>query len=155
MIRKDFKIGLIVGLFILISGMIWLSTGTELSPQRKLAITHQQNLQEKQSTTTDSSLEPPSPIATPPIHPETPSPTPLSPLRPTIASSTPEATKVTEQSRESTHRTHQVQSGETLSDIAFHYYGSSAQWRKIQAANPDLLANPNKIRIGMRLIIPD
>jgi nucleoid-associated protein YgaU len=53
---------------------------------------------------------------------------------------------------------HTVVSGETLSHIALKYYGSAAkeQWMRIYEANRDLIGdNPNKIRVGQVLNIPE
>ncbi len=49
-------------------------------------------------------------------------------------------------------RIHTVQSGQTLSNIAYQYYGSAAQWIKILNANPQI--DPNRIKPGTKLIIP-
>jgi nucleoid-associated protein YgaU len=35
------------------------------------------------------------------------------------------------------------------------YYGTPNRWRKIADANKDVLKDPNKIRPGTRLTIPD
>ncbi len=51
-------------------------------------------------------------------------------------------------------RFHIVQQNENLSSISRLYYGSPNQWQKIVDANPELIKNPNKIKIGMKLIIP-
>lgn len=51
-------------------------------------------------------------------------------------------------------RFHVVQKDQTLSSISRIYYGSPNQWQKIVNANPDLIPNPNKIKPGMKLIIP-
>ncbi len=50
---------------------------------------------------------------------------------------------------------HTVKSGETLSSIAADYLGSSARFEDIYEANSDLLKNPNDLRVGMKLKIPD
>jgi murein DD-endopeptidase MepM/ murein hydrolase activator NlpD len=50
--------------------------------------------------------------------------------------------------------THIVQSGETLGSIASRYLGSAAEWRAIYDANRDRIANPDRIRVGMELVIP-
>jgi nucleoid-associated protein YgaU len=52
-------------------------------------------------------------------------------------------------------RTHTVVEGETLSDIADHYYGTSDQWTKIYRANRSTLKDPDRINPGMKLVIPD
>lgn len=53
-----------------------------------------------------------------------------------------------------TRRTHQVKSGERLSDIAKKYYGNATKWRLIAEANKDRIPNPNVVRAGVRLYIP-
>lgn len=53
---------------------------------------------------------------------------------------------------------HIVASDETLSHIALRYYGSAAKekWMIIYEANKELIGdNPNIIRRGMELFIPD
>lgn len=51
-------------------------------------------------------------------------------------------------------RGYTVQSGDTLSIIAFKFYGDSSQWGKICNANRDIIANCNVIWAGMILTIP-
>jgi nucleoid-associated protein YgaU len=53
---------------------------------------------------------------------------------------------------------HTVVSGETLSHVALKYYGSAAKehWMRIYEANRDVNGdNPNKIRVGQVLNIPE
>ena len=53
---------------------------------------------------------------------------------------------------------HTVTADETLSHIALEYYGSAAKekWMIIYEANKDLIGdNPNIIRKGMEIFIPD
>ena len=45
-----------------------------------------------------------------------------------------------------------VQAGDTLGQIAQHFYGDAGRWPEIQQANH--LANPNLIHVGDRLTIP-
>ena len=52
-------------------------------------------------------------------------------------------------------RFHLVRRGETLSEISNRYYGSTGQWRKIVEANRGAVKDPNMVRSGTRLIIPD
>jgi len=47
-----------------------------------------------------------------------------------------------------------VKPGDTLSSIAYTTYGDSFLYPKIFQANKKRLANPNALRIGMRLVIP-
>jgi nucleoid-associated protein YgaU len=52
------------------------------------------------------------------------------------------------------YETYVVQAGDTLSKIAKRKYGESSAWRKIFAANTDLLKDPDKIYPGQKLKLP-
>ncbi len=55
----------------------------------------------------------------------------------------------------STSLTHVVGSGDTLSSIAGSFYSDIGRWRVIYAANRGLIgADPNRLAVGMRLVIP-
>ncbi len=47
-----------------------------------------------------------------------------------------------------------VKQGDTLSSIARRVYGRASAYVKIYKANPDLIKNPNRIYIGMKLRVP-
>lgn len=51
-------------------------------------------------------------------------------------------------------RSYTVKAGDTLSKIAKEMYGDASQWKKIQAANADLIRDPDKIQTGWTLQIP-
>jgi LysM repeat protein len=51
-------------------------------------------------------------------------------------------------------RTHRVRRGDTLGRLAREYYGSSANWPKIQKANAQLLGESIDLQVGMDLVIP-
>jgi nucleoid-associated protein YgaU len=48
-----------------------------------------------------------------------------------------------------------VQSGETLGKIAKQYYDNPAKYQAIFKANTDILDNPDLIKVGQELIIPN
>jgi nucleoid-associated protein YgaU len=50
--------------------------------------------------------------------------------------------------------TYTVKAGDTLSKIAKQIYGSEGQWKKIHAANADLIRDPDKIQPGWTLQLP-
>jgi nucleoid-associated protein YgaU len=52
-------------------------------------------------------------------------------------------------------RIHQVKMGDTLSGIAKTYYGKASLYMKIFEANRDQLDNPDLIKVGQKLRIPD
>lgn len=52
-------------------------------------------------------------------------------------------------------RWHVVVRGDTLSGIAAKYYGKASLYMKIFEANRDILDNPDLIKVGQKLRIPD
>jgi nucleoid-associated protein YgaU len=52
-------------------------------------------------------------------------------------------------------QTYVVVSGDTLSKLAKHFYGDAGQYMKIFNANKDKLSDPDKIKVGQELVIPD
>lgn len=48
-----------------------------------------------------------------------------------------------------------IRKGDTLSKISRKYYGTPDQWYRIHQANKDVLPNPDKLKRGMKLIIPE
>jgi nucleoid-associated protein YgaU len=52
-------------------------------------------------------------------------------------------------------RTYIVKAGDTLSKISQQFYGSAEQYRKIFDANRGILRDPNTIRPGQELAIPE
>ncbi|HEU5385017.1 MAG TPA: LysM peptidoglycan-binding domain-containing protein [Streptosporangiaceae bacterium] len=51
--------------------------------------------------------------------------------------------------------TYTVRSGDTLSSIARHFYGTTSKWHWIYQANRSKISNPNSIYVGERLTIPN
>jgi nucleoid-associated protein YgaU len=47
-----------------------------------------------------------------------------------------------------------VQKGDTLYELARRFYNDQARWREIWEANKNRLADPDKLQVGMKLIIP-
>ncbi len=52
-------------------------------------------------------------------------------------------------------RIYEVVSGDTLGAIAQKYYGAASKYRKIFEANRDILDNPDLIKVGQKLKIPE
>ncbi len=55
----------------------------------------------------------------------------------------------------STPRSHVVASGDTLIGLAARYYGDESRWQDILDANMDRIGDPENLRIGTELHIPD
>ena len=51
-------------------------------------------------------------------------------------------------------RTYTVQAGDSLSKISKQFYGDATKYMKIFEANKDKLADPDKIKAGQELVIP-
>jgi len=51
-------------------------------------------------------------------------------------------------------RMHVVAKGDTLYSLARSYYNDQSRWKDIFNANRTTVTDPNKIRIGQRLVIP-
>ncbi len=51
-------------------------------------------------------------------------------------------------------RTHVVRKGDTLYSLARHYYSKQSKWKSIWEANRARVPNPDKLKIGTKLIIP-
>ena len=56
---------------------------------------------------------------------------------------------------ETAERFYEVVPGDTLGDIAQKYYGQASQYMKIFEANRDILDNPDLIKVGQKLRIPE
>lgn len=54
-----------------------------------------------------------------------------------------------------TERIHEVVPGDTLGGIAKKYYGKAGMYMKIFEANRDILSNPDLIKPGQKLRIPE
>lgn len=52
-------------------------------------------------------------------------------------------------------RTYTVAAGDSLSKIAKNFYGNAGEYMKIFDANKDKLTDPDKIKVGQELVIPD
>jgi nucleoid-associated protein YgaU len=61
----------------------------------------------------------------------------------------------TDEDEPPTERYHMVSAGDTLGHIAQKYYGKAGDYMKIFEANRNILDDPNLIKVGQKLKIPD
>ena len=73
--------------------------------------------------------------------PRRPDPEPVTPAKP------PEPAKPAQQD-------YVVKAGDTLSDLAKAFYGTSSLWRKIYDANKDVIEDPDNVKPGTTIRIP-
>ncbi len=67
----------------------------------------------------------------------------------------PEPEPVQEEAPAVEERFYEVVSGDTLGGIAKKYYGNAGAYMKIFEANRDILDDPNLIKVGQKLRIPE
>ncbi|MFA5554674.1 MAG: LysM peptidoglycan-binding domain-containing protein [Phycisphaerae bacterium] len=165
--QRDLKIGLLVGLVIAGAAMLYICTRPSFSPKAQVLKAaqsprpaespqlEQQNLAIKELnryTEPKENLQPALPQTTQSQEIK------LAEPRPSFAEQKiqPEPADYTSTEKIKTTRFYIVRSGDTLSQISKNYYGSASQWSKIYQANRDVLgANPNLLKPGTKLIIPD
>ena len=142
--RKDLKIGTLIGLVLAAFAAIWLATRPSLSTEARLLqadSTRPAKVQERHFFPEKRSPAEPSADA--------------QPKNIAMVPSTPRQVRPSQSSPEPAVKIHIVEKGQTLSDIAYKYYGSTNKWQKIFEANRSRLKDANTLIPGMRLTIPD
>lgn len=168
--RKDLKIGMLLGVVTVAVAALWLATRPAFSTKARL-------LQTDTCDVVTARLEPdvvsdfPAPPQTQnppaPYSPQTqqeflPRERPLAesaadtqPKSAAPALSAPQLSRAPEPNAGPVVKIHVVEKGQTLSDIAYKYYGSANKWQKIFEANRSRLKDANALIPGMKLTIPD
>jgi nucleoid-associated protein YgaU len=126
---KDFKIGLLVGLVLVICAALFLSMHPSLSTRARIVSREKAEAERKRNDR--SSIEP-------------------NRLDDTDIVSERETHEI-----EVTPRYHIVRDDETLAGISYQYYGTENKWQKILDANRDIIKDVKKLKPGSRLVIPD
>jgi nucleoid-associated protein YgaU len=169
--QRDLKIGMFLGLiFILISSFCLFFRSRPIS-QRSSAVSGEVRSNAKETGVkkagtpqTNSGLSyNPSKIGLPSalrLRPEESEQIKENSQLSTINNQTKSPTFTTYQSRPAlsgvkTQTIHIVSYGETLSAISAKYYGSANKWHKIFNANRSRIKDANKLKPGIKLIIPD
>ena len=141
--HRDFKIGLVLGLAAVAAAALWLSMRPGLTTRARML--HSRSVESAEETfdeqprfVTDLPKVPSGEVV---VEPE--------------ANSAQEVSPYKETDEVETQRFHIVRRGETLSDIAYKYYGSANKWKKILRANNLELRDTTKLKPGTKLIIPE
>jgi len=107
--------------------------------------------------------EPPAPMATRKLKPipitesnrfSRPEKTPFTTPREDVRTSNARTTLVDRTQASTGGQIYEVQSGDTLERIAYKHYGRRDKVEAILEANSDILSDPNRISIGMKLLLP-
>jgi nucleoid-associated protein YgaU len=142
--HKDVKIGMVLGLVLVAAGAVWLSTRASLSVRSRLLESRSIPLQQAPSDTNfPSSI---SIAATSEVIPEQNQVSDF-----VIYDQTPIDQTQTIKSQ----KFHIVAKGETLGSISSKYYGSSGKWKKIYENNRNIIKDPNVLKPGTKLMLPD
>ena len=153
--HKDLKIGLVLGLILVIFVTLRLATEPSLSPQARL-----QRLQNAASESESPNQS--TPAETQEIDSQKTDSEQINISAGTESITETKIQNIMQDTNENerlhkikSQRFHIVQKGETLSGIAYKYYGSAAKWPKILEANKDLIEDANKLKPGTKIIIPE
>jgi len=135
--------GLVSGVVVAIAAMLYLATRPSLSLDQ---MRRRSAIREGQS---DEKL---------PSGANSPEPAAIDSAAPNFSPEQPDGfdwTKYENEDNRKAERFHIVGKNETLSEIARQYYGSAGKWQKIYNANRSTINNPNTLRPGTKLIIPE
>jgi nucleoid-associated protein YgaU len=139
--RKDVKIGMLIGTGLCLAAAVWFCVHQQVVEQPRI----EELLSEKKdlfATTTAGQVKPEAAQEQ------------ISIVKnsniPQMANTSDAA------SGEKSFRMHTVLPGQTLSDISRIYYGTAGSWKKIYEANKESLPRgPDTVKAGMKLIIPE
>jgi len=140
--QRDYKIGMSLGLLLVVAAILWLCTRPSLSPEARMSEPQEISVQRE--------------ISVAPVQTQDIAEVANNQLSIINNQSKPTDYTLYEQpERIATQRFHIVRRGETLSAISQKYYGSAGKWRKIFQANRQLIDDADKIQPGTKLVIPD
>ncbi len=135
---RDFKTGMFVGLLLAAAALIWLSTRPGLGVKARMLRSYN-SIPSGKDITAGKQAEISAPIV--PLQADSNKPAEVA------VQEQPEKIKI--------QKFHIVRKDETLSDISFLYYGTTKKWQKILDANQDVIKDADKLRAGIKLIIPE
>ncbi len=151
--QKDLKIGMLVGLVLVMAVMLWLCIGPGLSPKAEGPDPRSNaSPQEDPATTNNFSTNGLTAQSTEDNQSKPPDSTIYSTVQRTPFGGHP---TVEQAEKIKTQKFHIVREGETLSEISRKYYDSANKWQKILEANRQIIKDVNKLRPGIKLIIPE
>jgi nucleoid-associated protein YgaU len=152
--QKDLKIGMFVGLVLVAGALVYFSTLPGLSPRARLL--KQNNSLQRTETPTKSLTESLVADETVMSQPEAVNePVYIQPQPVNESPSVASEEKVYVEEKYQTQKFYIVRKGDTLSRISRTYYGSANEWYRIYQANRDQLDNPDMLKPGMKLRIPN
>jgi nucleoid-associated protein YgaU len=161
--QKDLKIGLGLGLTLVIASVLWLATRPSLQPEARMqqpgdADSRQQSPEQAGGPTIarfpapDSDAEQSDNLNAPPVKISNNTTGTSDEIE---KNNPPDSTIYEQDEKIKPQKFHIVREGETLSRISSLYYGSGGKWQRILESNRNTITDANKIKPGMKLIIPN
>jgi nucleoid-associated protein YgaU len=151
--RKDVKIGMVIGSLLAVAAIVWISMHSNLADSELL--TDLETRDTKKPAASEKFQPLPSTDKPGNLPAETESQEIFKSKKVIFETAKPASIQQEEPDKTEYERIHTVLEGETLSGISQKYYGTASGWQKIYVANRKLLSSPDRIRPGMRLIIPE
>jgi len=139
-LHSDLKIGLFCGMVVVVGAILYLATHPSLGP-KGLAPRRAEAESAEEANAAAPSPEPAQTASTE--------------VRPAGDPNLIDWTAYEQTERTQTERFHIIEKNQTLSDVARKYYGSPSKWRKIYNANRSTIKDPDSVRPGTKIIIPD
>ena len=152
--QKDLKIGMALGLVLVVVAALWLSTRPSLSTKarmlgsREATSLHSHNTEPQQESTEQTRSAPNLPNTS-----STNTTTEIKAEQSNVPDLIVHEQRATNKQQDM--KFHIVRKGETLYDISHKYYGSANKWQKICDANRKTIKDVNRLAPGAKLIIPD
>jgi nucleoid-associated protein YgaU len=156
--HKDLKIGLVLGLILVIFVTLRLATNPNLTPQARLQQSYDAASQSESPNLipeSDTGQTDNKSVTNEAINLSNNS-TKTKTIPETKEQATIKEPTTNEQAAKiKTQRYHIILKGETLSEIAYKYYGSATKWNKILDANKSVIKDVDKLKPGTKIIIPE
>ena len=141
--QKDLKIGLVMGLVLVVTATIWLATRPSLSPIARMS-------RIPNTVPAQESFGSPNDISVNETNKADNQPPAISP-QPEL----PDSAQYEQAEKIKPEKFHIVLKDQTLSSISYKYYGSTGKWQKILDSTRKKIKDPNKLIPGTKLIIPN
>jgi nucleoid-associated protein YgaU len=161
--QRDLKIGLVLGLGLVSAAVLWLATRPSLSPKARIQRLHTAGARQEpadqpivpviaNSQTKDFSAGQRGDLST--SSEEVPIDD-IAAASENEQDNVPDSTIYEQTEKIKPERFHIVRKDQTLSGIAYEYYGSAGKWPKIFEANRKTIKDANILTPGTKLMIPD
>ena len=155
--RNDLKTGMLVGVALVIGTILIMSVLPGASVESRL---RQSTTFQPDESTDETAIIDKGQIKGPPVEPDRRD-KPRPPVKQPSEPATGQFDQIREAPIESPNvepaqqpQIHIVSGGETLSAISMMYYGNTHEWKRIVDTNPNMITDENRLRPGMRLVIP-